>query len=318
MKSQEIERLYKIASKELKDKENFPGHYLYKKIEIENILKKVTIKENSVSLEIGCGNGFQSALLGCFSKRLIATDLYYFDPATHTVGMARAKDLNRHLDRKNVEFTACSATALPFKRNSFDFILINSALEHIQDKKRVIDEISYALVPGGIVVVGVPNFMTDIFLFFHLYLYILRRLFDAVCAKIFRKHLKPSNIFSDKQNYSKRGMCELWKAFRKNYPFFPFPMPHGDWRDKAGKLSFFEEFKNSFPWKWAKLLKGSGLRVTNTFALLFVPFPVFEPFSTRMWVLIHNSIKRIHFILCSSIIKNFSVTHCLVAVKELS
>ncbi|MBM3253426.1 MAG: class I SAM-dependent methyltransferase [Candidatus Omnitrophica bacterium] len=317
MKLTEIERLYRIASKELKDKENFPAHFLYKKIEMENIFKKVIPKTGGICLEIGCGNGFQSALLSCFAKRLVATDLYHFDQKTHTMGMALAKDLNKYLNRSNVRFVACSATMLSFKPNSFDFILINSALEHIEDKKKAVEEIFYALCPGGVVVVGVPNFITDFFLFTHLYLYIIKRIFDIVCIKFFKRKPKDANIFSKSYNNSNRNLASIWSSFRKNYPSFPFPVPHGDWKDRNGKLSFFEEFKNSFPWKWEQLLKSSGLRVIKTFALLFVPFPIFEPFSTRLWIWFHNSIKKIHFVLCDSVLKYFSITYCLIAKKEL-
>ncbi len=312
----ETEKLYRIASKELKDMENFSGHFLYKKVEMLNIFNEIMPKRDGVFLEIGCGNGFQSALLSCFAKKLVASDLYYFDPKTHTMGMALARGLNRHLGRKNVEFVSCSANRLPFKPNSFDFILINSALEHIEDKKKVMDEIFYALSPGGIVVVGVPNFMTDIFLFFHMYLYAGKRVFDIVSERVFKKKIKKTNIFVEDHDNSTRSLPNIWSAFRKNYPSFPFPMPHGDWRNRAGNLSLFEEFRNSFPWKWERLLKASNLHVTKTFALLFVPFPIFEPFSTRLWIWFHNSIKQIHFAICDSMLKYFSVTYCLIGKKE--
>lgn len=312
----ETEKLYRIASRELKDRENFPDHFLYKKVEMLNIFNEIMPKRDGVFLEIGCGNGFQSALLSCFAKRLVASDLYYFDPKTHTMGMALAKGLNRHLDRKNVEFVSCSADRLPFKPGSFDFILINSALEHIEDKKKVMDEIFYVLSPGGIVVVGVPNFMTDIYLLFHMYLYIAKRTFDIISERLFKKKMQTASIFAKNHNDSARSLPDILSAFRKNYPSFPFPMPHGDWRNKAGRLSLFVEFKNSFPWKWESLLKRAGLKVKKTFALLFVPFPIFEPFSTRLWIWFHNSIKQIHFAICDSIVKYFSVTYCLIAKKE--
>ncbi len=316
MRFTETEKLYRIASRELEDRENFSGHFLYKKIELMNILNEVVPKRNGVFLEIGCGNGFQSALLSCFAGKLIASDLYHFDPKTHTMGMVLAKGLNRHLNRKNVEFVSCSANGLPFKPNSFDFILINSALEHIEDKKKVMDEIFYALSPGGIVVVGVPNFMMDIYLFFHMYLYIAKRAFDIINEKIFKKKAKRIDIFVKNHDDSARSIHNILSAFRKNYPSFPFPMPHGDWRNKTGNLSLFEEFRNSFPWKWERLLKNSGLKVKKTFALLFVPFPIFEPFSTRLWIWFHNSIKQIHFAICDSMVKYFSVTYGLIGKKE--
>jgi ubiquinone/menaquinone biosynthesis C-methylase UbiE len=78
-------------------------------------------------LEIGCGEGFYTAILRKKNK-VVPTDVR----------------------RRNIKgFVKASAYSLPFRNRSFDAVFAGSVLHHLPDLERAVKEIKRVLKPGG-------------------------------------------------------------------------------------------------------------------------------------------------------------------------
>ena len=115
---------------------------------IENFAKRY-LRSRSNYLEIGCGTGFVLRhLRRSFSQWTIsASELHY-------TGLLFA----RHRVPEGVQFMQLNAQALPF-RTEFDVIGAFDVIEHIQDDRGVLRQIHQALMPGGHVLMTVPQHM---------------------------------------------------------------------------------------------------------------------------------------------------------------
>jgi ubiquinone/menaquinone biosynthesis C-methylase UbiE len=101
-------------------------------------------------LDLCAGDGEITVKLSKISVVVYALDN---DP----VRVNRIDNLVKINNIDNVKINCCSATNLPYKSNTFDLIVCNSALEHIKDYKKVISEIHRVLNPGGVLILTVPN-----------------------------------------------------------------------------------------------------------------------------------------------------------------
>jgi len=100
-------------------------HYL-----IENI------STSDVVLDVGSKTGEDMAKLPCDT---VAIDINFQDTSEHT------------------EYILADGTRLPFKQNSFDYILCSQVLEHIKNTENIIKEISRVLKPTGEALFNFPN-----------------------------------------------------------------------------------------------------------------------------------------------------------------
>jgi SAM-dependent methyltransferase len=103
---------------------------------------------HSTFLEIGCGTGYVLKGIGKrFPHYRLFGSEFYFD------GLMSA-----HARLPNVAFCQSDARRLPF-RESFEVIGAFDVLEHIEEDEEVLAEIYNALVPGGGVILTVPQHM---------------------------------------------------------------------------------------------------------------------------------------------------------------
>lgn len=91
-------------------------------------------------MELGCGTGKNTAFLTRIGRRILALD---FSPGM--LSLAKAK-----LDSERVVFVVADLTKpWPCKSESFELIVCNLVLEHIEDLDAVFAEVSRALKSGG-------------------------------------------------------------------------------------------------------------------------------------------------------------------------
>ncbi|MDQ3810844.1 MAG: class I SAM-dependent methyltransferase [Chloroflexota bacterium] len=94
-------------------------------------------------LDIGCGLGMYVSRFRQFSD-----DVYGIDVDPDKIG--RASEWLPNLQ-------VSPAEELPFDSGSFDIILLNEVIEHVDDDRRTIQEAYRVLAPGGHIIVYAPN-----------------------------------------------------------------------------------------------------------------------------------------------------------------
>jgi len=95
---------------------------------------------NVMVFDAGCGNGNRSALLAKKGFNVIGGDI-------SPLAIKQAK--KRFLKHKNVEFLNCDLHSVPFKENTFDYIVCFDVIEHVSKPDRVLNELNRVLKPGG-------------------------------------------------------------------------------------------------------------------------------------------------------------------------
>ncbi|MGE5327320.1 MAG: class I SAM-dependent methyltransferase [Deltaproteobacteria bacterium] len=101
-----------------------------RRIEFERTIEQIPLGRDSAVLELGCGDGFQLRLL---SKRFAR--VYAIDP--------------EHRPSSASGFCFSVAEALPFPDCWFDLVVSCCVIEHMQDRRRALEEAVRVLKPGG-------------------------------------------------------------------------------------------------------------------------------------------------------------------------
>jgi SAM-dependent methyltransferase len=99
---------------------------------------------HSVAVDLGCGSGVISALLGPRARMVIGVDL------TH----ARLAQLRTHVPASRP--LQGDATAIPLRDATASLVVASEVIEHLPDYLPSLREIARVLAPGGMGVVSVP------------------------------------------------------------------------------------------------------------------------------------------------------------------
>lgn len=102
-------------------------------------------------LDLGCGLGEYVRGFARKGARALGSDI-----ATNRLQEARQRV--RNTSTEGVEgFMAAAGEALPFRDASLDVIVLNEVIEHVQDDRATLREISRVLQPGGTCILYAPN-----------------------------------------------------------------------------------------------------------------------------------------------------------------
>lgn len=90
--------------------------------------------------------------IGCGSSRILAD-------MPHAIGVDLRRDKLVFMRRTNNLLTQGDALCLPFADDAFECVICSEVVEHIPEENgRVFDELSRVLKPGGILVLGTPDY----------------------------------------------------------------------------------------------------------------------------------------------------------------
>jgi len=113
-------------------------------------LKLAELLEENVKghvLDYGCAGGKRFKQIGQYNpKNLVAFDLM-IDP-----------EAIKNARRANSILIQANGKELPFRGGSFDFILANHVIEHIDSMDDIFEEIERVLSPKGVMLLGIPTF----------------------------------------------------------------------------------------------------------------------------------------------------------------
>ena len=97
------------------------------------------IGKNKRVLDIGCGAGLLTNALAKVGHQVSGIDI-----STKSLTVAKRYDTTC-----SVDYQTSSAYALPYTNESFDVVCAMDVLEHVEEPKKLIDEASRVLKPGG-------------------------------------------------------------------------------------------------------------------------------------------------------------------------
>lgn len=258
------------AIREVSEEQPWDGYYAVRGSEIKNLLRFIELNNLGKVLDIGCGNGFISYLISSISKEVIATDLYSKDARTHTVGLDSAKRLISKIGSKNIFLLASSMEYMPFKDETFDTIFSLYTLHYLKDRTLALNELKRVLKKNGIIILVIPNFIERIYAFFQFYLYLFIKSFRVAREKIFKKG---KLIFS---NSNKKTASFSLAKLKENYKYFPFPGPHGAYKNSA------VEMIRHMPIQWNKEFRKAGFEISRSLTTAFLPYPLLLTISLKI------------------------------------
>jgi ubiquinone/menaquinone biosynthesis C-methylase UbiE len=114
----------------------------------EQIAERLDVKADSRVLEVGPGSGYFSVEL---ARRAHRGRLDLFDLQPEMLAKARAKLVAAGM--KRVGFSAGDAAAMPYRRGSFDRVLVATVLGEVPRREDCLRSVHDVLVPGGLVAV---------------------------------------------------------------------------------------------------------------------------------------------------------------------
>jgi ubiquinone/menaquinone biosynthesis C-methylase UbiE len=91
--------------------------------------------------------------VGCGSSVIIQS-------LNNAVGMDVSMGKLRFLRRRGIDLVRASAFALPFRDAAFDCVISSQVIEHIPYDEALFSEIERVLQPGGVLIIGTPDYAT--------------------------------------------------------------------------------------------------------------------------------------------------------------
>ncbi len=123
----------------------------FKILEYRELVRIGGIQSDDVLLDIGCGRGVQTGLLGRRCRKIVGIDI-----SEGAVGCARSE---QHLlrEKADVDFRVTSLEDAGFEADGFDKIFSVCVLEHVHNDERLLREAFRVLKPGGALVLSIDS-----------------------------------------------------------------------------------------------------------------------------------------------------------------
>jgi SAM-dependent methyltransferase len=102
---------------------------------------------NKTVLDLGCNNGYGTALLGSHCAKVIGID----------VSPRAIEDAQQRFGNNGIHFLVYDGRTIPFDGHSFDMIVSFQVIEHIVDPAPYLTEIARVLRPAGLALFTTPN-----------------------------------------------------------------------------------------------------------------------------------------------------------------
>jgi ubiquinone/menaquinone biosynthesis C-methylase UbiE len=99
-------------------------------------------------LDLGCGTGYGSSILAVAAAQVTGVDLS---------GKAIQSAQRRYGAATNLRYLCGDCYGLPFEKNSFDVVVANEMIEHVEDHDALIAEALRVLASDGLFIVSTPN-----------------------------------------------------------------------------------------------------------------------------------------------------------------
>lgn len=104
--------------------------------------------QNRRVLDVGCGNGYGTALLARDAREVIGVD---YSKATIEANRQQYRDLT------NVQFVQAKVPPLPFETDSMEVVTAFQFIEHLHLRREFLKEAFRVLKPRGILLLTTPN-----------------------------------------------------------------------------------------------------------------------------------------------------------------
>jgi ubiquinone/menaquinone biosynthesis C-methylase UbiE len=266
--------------------ETWHGHFRHRMTELDEVSSHWPSASVQRALEIGCGNGLAAIYFSPRAGHIVASDLANVDVQAHSVGLELAKEFVKRMKVPNVEVLGCSAEAIPQPDASFDFVYGLYCLEHIPDRPRALGEVRRVLKPGGMTMLTVPGF-TWALVYPPLFYWALG---SRILGRI-RRMLAPSIKAPDAGGaFTHETKVTSASSFRKYYPHFPAPEPHGAHASWTAELLCYRASN------WKRMLESAGFTDVKVEAVSF--FPDFAKLILPAWfrVAVDERLKAVSFL----------------------
>lgn len=174
---------------------------------VRSVIGKFIIPENLVVLDLGSGEGGTSFIL--------SENNFVFSFDFSFVRLIRQSE---NFDGNKINRINGDARHLPFSDSTFDLIILQDVIEHIESSEIMIDEIKRILKPGGVIYLSTPNRLSVINMladphwgmpFLSLF---KRKTIQNFYLKVFRKQEKARKDIAELLSLN-----DLINLFKKNY-----------------------------------------------------------------------------------------------------
>jgi len=144
------------ANRDLAAGERHPDVFNLRAAEFTELSKHLPERFGIVA-DVGCGNGFMSALWSLVADEVIGVDETEQRLEQHSIGLEHPQHLIAHLGATEVSLRQGRIEELPFRDGSLDVVFTCYVLEHVIDLAPALQESSRVLRRGGLQIHIVPD-----------------------------------------------------------------------------------------------------------------------------------------------------------------